>query len=120
MKSVFFFLSTWNEEKKRSMKSLVTRRLLEALVDSSVKKMKTTWWIPSRGMRVRVDLASLRWRRRRRGGTRGDQVSGSRRQRLRNPSRPSPELVVGVSHLVSSQFGHQDFNDVDEDQEVDL
>lgn len=33
-----------------------------ALVDSSVKKIKTTWWIPSRGMRVRVDLANLRWR----------------------------------------------------------
>lgn len=57
------FISTWKEERKRSMKSLVRRRLLEALVDSSVRKMKTTWWIPSRGMRVRVDLASLRWGR---------------------------------------------------------
>lgn len=53
-------MATWKEEKKRSMKSLVTRRLWEALVDSSVRKMKMTWWIPSRGMRVRVDLASLR------------------------------------------------------------
>lgn len=44
------------------MKSLVRRRLMVALVDSSVKKIKTTWWIPSRGMRVRVDLANLRWR----------------------------------------------------------
>lgn len=54
------FISTWKEERKSSMKSLVRRRLLEALVDSSVRKMKTTGWIPSRGMRVRVDLASLR------------------------------------------------------------
>lgn len=54
------FISTWKDEKKRSMKSLVRRRLLEAMVDSSIRKMKTTWWIPSRGMRVRVDLASLR------------------------------------------------------------
>lgn len=44
------------------MKSLVRRRLMVFLVDSSVKKIKTTWWIPSRGMRVRVDLANLRWR----------------------------------------------------------
>lgn len=32
----------------------------------------------------------------------------------------SPELVICVSHLVSPQLGHQDFDDVDEDQEVDL
>lgn len=34
--------------------------------------------------------------------------------------RHSPELVVGVSHLVRSQFGHQDFDDSDENEEVDL
>lgn len=33
---------TWNDEKKRSMKSLVRRRLMVVLVDSSVTKMKTT------------------------------------------------------------------------------
>lgn len=34
--------------------------------------------------------------------------------------RRSPELVVSVSHLVRSQFGHQDFDDSDENEEVDL
>lgn len=32
----------------------------------------------------------------------------------------SPELVICVPHLVCSEFRHQDFDDVDEDQEVDL
>lgn len=32
----------------------------------------------------------------------------------------SPELVVRVSHLVRPQFGHQDFDNMDENQEVDL
>lgn len=34
--------------------------------------------------------------------------------------RHSPELVVSVSHLVRSQFGHQDFDDSNENEEVDL
>lgn len=33
---------TWKEEKKRSMKSLASRRPIVALVDSSVTKIKTT------------------------------------------------------------------------------
>lgn len=32
----------------------------------------------------------------------------------------SPELVVSVSHLVSSEFRHQDFNNSDEYEEVNL
>lgn len=58
---------TWKEEKKRSMKSLVRRRPMVLMVDSSVTKMKTTWWIPSRGIRVSVDFANLRDKREREG-----------------------------------------------------
>lgn len=31
-----------------------------------------------------------------------------------------PELIVGVSHLVSPQLGHEDLNDAYEDDKVDL
>lgn len=40
--SCAFHSPTWKEEKKRSMKSLVRRRAMVVLVDSSVTKMKTT------------------------------------------------------------------------------
>lgn len=42
------------------MKSLVRRRLIVECVDSSVTKIKTMWWMPSRGIRVSVDFANLR------------------------------------------------------------
>lgn len=32
----------------------------------------------------------------------------------------SPEFVICVSHLVRSKLWHQNFDDVDENQEVDL
>lgn len=57
------WITTWKDEKKRSMKSLARRRPMVPFVDSSVTKIKTTWWIPSRGIKVRVDLANLRWRK---------------------------------------------------------
>lgn len=41
------------------MKSLVRRRPIVERVDSSVTKMKTMWWMPSRGIRVSVDFANL-------------------------------------------------------------
>lgn len=86
------FISTWKEERKRSVKSLVRRRLLEALVDSSVRKMKTTGWIPSRGMRVRVDLASLRWR----GGVRGN--NDERRDHVKR-GRDATDTKIARPHL---------------------
>lgn len=42
------------------MKSFVSRRVMAPFeVDSSVTKENRTKWLPSRGMRVRVDFASL-------------------------------------------------------------
>lgn len=38
----------------------------------------------------------------------------------RFPDFHSPEFVICVSHLMRSQFGHKNFDDMDEDQEVDL
>lgn len=32
----------------------------------------------------------------------------------------SPELVVSVAHLVSTELGDEDLDDADEDEEVDL
>lgn len=56
-----------------------------ALVDSSVKKIKTTWWIPSRGMRVRVDLANLRWREG------GEERKSAKKCRVLHKRRPTAE-----------------------------
>lgn len=51
---------TWKELKTRSMKSFVSRRVMAPFeVDSSVTKENRTRWLPSRGMSVRVDFASL-------------------------------------------------------------
>jgi len=52
---------TWKELKKRSMNSFVRRRdSAPCEVDSSVTNENRTEWIPSNGIRVRVDLASLK------------------------------------------------------------
>lgn len=71
------------------------------------------WWMPSRGIRVSVDLANLRC---------GDEeepqdeypqrVDGKTEEK--KISLASPEFVVGVSHLVGSKLWHQNFDDVDE------
>lgn len=52
---------TWKELKNRSMNSFVRRRdRAPCEVDSSVTNENRTEWIPSNGIRVRVDLASLK------------------------------------------------------------
>lgn len=48
---------TWKEVKESSVSSLMKRRVPRAC--SSITKAKMTSWVPSRGMRVSVDLASL-------------------------------------------------------------
>jgi len=60
---VYWGFLTWKELKKRSMKSFVRRRgRAPCEVDSSVTNENRTEWIPSNGIRVRVDLASLKKR----------------------------------------------------------
>lgn len=48
---------TWKEVKESSVNSLMKRSVPRAC--SSITKAKTTSWVPSRGMSVSVDLASL-------------------------------------------------------------
>lgn len=48
---------TWKEVKESSVSSLTKRRVPRAC--SSITKAKMTSWVPSRGMSVSVDLASL-------------------------------------------------------------
>lgn len=116
---------TWKEEKKRSMNSLVSRRPMVVLVDSSVTKMKTTWWMPSRGIRVKVDLANLsEWVR--------EREKAKDERRARNKTQPHskrenvfscvnrPEFIIRVSHLMRLEFWHKNFNNMDKDEEVDL
>lgn len=55
---------TWNELKSRSQKRRMRRSMEPLGTDSSMTKVKRMAWIPSRGMRVRVDLANLeQWRK---------------------------------------------------------
>lgn len=80
------------------MKSLVRRRPIVESVDSSVTKMKTMWWMPSRGIRVNVDFASL--------GHKDEEMNIQKDlMELQNEMAPAPpEFVIGVSHLVGSKL----------------
>lgn len=53
--------ATWKEAKESSVKSFTKRSI--PLACSSVIKAKMTSWVPSSGIRVNVDLASLRSQR---------------------------------------------------------
>lgn len=53
--------ATWKEAKESSVKSFTKRSI--PLACSSVMKAKMTSWVPSSGIRVNVDLASLRSQR---------------------------------------------------------
>lgn len=83
------------------MKSLVRRRLVVECVDSSVTKIKTMWWIPSRGIRVSVDFANLRC---------GDKEEAQDEYPERFAGKAEqiylalPEFVIRVSHLVGSEL----------------
>lgn len=54
---------TWKELNRRSQKRRARRRTEPLGTDSSMTKVKRMAWIPSKGMRVRVDFASLEERR---------------------------------------------------------
>lgn len=49
-----------------------------------------------------------------------NQLQFNSKQQENNKISLWPELVVGVSHLMSSEFRHEDFNNSDEYEEVDL
>lgn len=55
----YFVLRTWKELNRRSQKSRISRRMEPFGTDSSMTKVKRMAWIPSRGIRVRVDFANL-------------------------------------------------------------
>lgn len=83
------------------MKSLVRRRLMVECVDSSVTKIKTMWWMPSRGIRVSVDFASLRC------GDKEEEARDEYPERLDEKTKfhlALPEFVISVSHLVGSKL----------------
>lgn len=46
--------------------------------------------------------------------------NNKKKKKKKKKSSVRPELVVGVSHLMSSEFRHQDFNNSDEYEEVNL
>lgn len=57
------FTPTWKELNSRSQKRRMRRSMEPLGTDSSMTKVKRMAWIPSRGMRVRVDFANLDQRR---------------------------------------------------------
>ena len=93
------------------MANLVKRRMGLFAEDSSNTNTKATWWIPSRGIRLSVDLANLRRREERRRRTENMEEAWRRVQctvkhgdtTVSTHTRFNvPELVIGVSHLVRS------------------
>lgn len=84
-------------------------------------KAKMTSWMPSNGISVSVDLASLHGA--------GSHSAGPWPWAPHHPhvgtqgwgcTHCPPELVVGVAHLVCAELGDEDLDDADEDEEVDL
>lgn len=113
---------TWKELKRRSQKRRMRRSMEPLGTDSSITKVKRMAWIPNRGMRVRVDFANL--------GRKKSITLIMRKQKCLSllivfiqystELFLSPELVVSVSHLMSSEFRHQNFDNPDEYEEINL